>query len=132
MIPVCILLFPLFRRIQVFLQNVIECFRTECALAHRRQHLNICRLCIHIPWQLVSDQLHHVFINDIHVISFQEKEILTAVVQRQHFAPVNSVRIHDNIAFLCLPEYFLQHNCRKTSAVNEIVENLPGPHAWKL
>ena len=88
-------------------------FHPKIPFSHRCQHLYIKASGIHIRGQFLPDELNHMLINNIRIISFQEKEIHTLVIHCRLFPLINPMGIYYDIAFFCLAENFLQHYLRK-------------------
>lgn len=81
------------------LQDLIEAFHPQKPFSHRRQHLDVKWLRLHIRRKLFLDQCDQDPDDHVRILPFQEEEISAFVVQHHLFSPVDLVGIYNNIAF---------------------------------
>ena len=119
-------------RVQIGLQNLIQCLHSQITLTHGRQHLDIKRPGLHISGKLFLNQQNHMLINNLDIAAFQEKEIPAFIIQRNLLAVIDFMGVDHDIAFPGLAENLFQLNYGKASAVYQITEHLSRPHRRKL
>ena len=73
-----------------------------------------------------------MFVDNVIITSFKEKEILALIGKSRHLSLVDIVSIHDYIAFLGLSEDMIEYYCSKLAAGDKIMKDLPGAYAWEL
>ena len=123
---------PASLRIQVLLHDLVEPEHAQIALLHRRHDLDIRARSLHIAGQVIPDQFDRKADNAVRVILLHKEKIAAFVRQFRADSVIDPVRVHDDVALLCLPENRLQRNHRNRPGFNHILQHRPRSHARQL
>ena len=127
-----VFLFGVCLRVQIGLEDPVQCLRPQVSLAHGREHLDIKRAGMHIAGKLFPDQKDHMLVDHLHIIPLKEKEIPAFIVQRDLLPLVDPVGVDHDIAFPRLAEDLLQLHHRESPAFDQIPQDLAWPHGGQL